>query len=410
MQHTTPPLPLPAPLYGAEAGTFAHHTVTKRLPETARRTLRENSFLPQNQAALEALAAEIPTAPLRPLREELAPDAERWAAYVSEHLGKNWLEVPWFFAEAYFFRRVLEAAGYFYPGPHRGLDPFLHQKNLGYNSAVEQIHSLCRQLNQALSLDEQSIATVLPAFLRASLWGNQADLSLWPIGAGAGPGLNHDSVEEDSESLLVDHTAELTAYLQKLPGARPTVDFINDNAGFELVTDLCLADYVLSLGLAEVVRFHLKPHPTFVSDTTAADVEQTIALLGQPGSRDANLLASRLSAHLSAGRLRLTTHHFWTSPLAGWEMPEDLRLGLEASALVISKGDMNYRRWLGDLHWPFTAPFPQIVRYFPAPLVCLRTTKSEVICGLQEEQLAELARTDPNWLTSGHWGLIQFKN
>jgi hypothetical protein len=68
----------------------------------------------------------------------------------------------------------------------------------------------------------------------------------------------------------------------------------------------------------------------------------------------------------------------------------------------------NYRRALGDAHWPWTTPLADIVSYFPAPLAFLRTCKAEVIAGLSSTQVHELRQRDPAWLTNGEWGVIQF--
>jgi len=89
-------------------------------------------------------------------------------------------------------------------------------------------------------------------------------------------------------------------------------------------------------------------------------------------------------------------------------MPASLRRKLSEADLLISKGDANYRRLLGDRHWPFTTPFDDIVGYLPAPLLALRTFKSEVAAGLHPEQVADLDKNDPDWLINGKWGVIQF--
>jgi len=49
-----------------------------------------------------------------------------------------------------------------------------------------------------------------------------------------------------------------------------------DNAGYELFTDLCLADYLLSYKFVNIVRFHGKAIPWFVSDVTLKDFTSTI--------------------------------------------------------------------------------------------------------------------------------------
>src|SRR5687767_1919138 len=106
-------LPLPEPLRGVETGTFTYFSIVERLPEIARRTVAETSFAPAVRAAIEQLIAEIPNAPLRPLTDHYAPDTADWQGYLARYPGQNWLEVPWFLTEEYFYRRILEATGYF---------------------------------------------------------------------------------------------------------------------------------------------------------------------------------------------------------------------------------------------------------------------------------------------------------
>jgi hypothetical protein len=115
-----------------------------------------------------------------------------------------------------------------------------------------------------------------------------------------------------------------------------------------------------------------------------------------------------LSELLENGRLQLQAHWFWNSPLEMWRMPASLKGELDHSKLLISKGDANYRRLVGDRHWPYTTPFADIVCYLPAPVVALRTLKSEVAAGLSPGQPEEVTERDPEWLFNGRWGLIQF--
>jgi hypothetical protein len=138
------------------------------------------------------------------------------------------------------------------------------------------------------------------------------------------------------------------------------------------------------------------------------DVIQTVAYLQKIPSRAVNAFATRLDAAIQQNRLQLNTHSFWTSPMPLWQMPAALFQELSAASLVISKGDANYRRSLGDLHWPFSKPIKEIAGYFPTHLLLLRTLKSEVVAGLQPGQSEQLAKVDPKWMTNGRWGIIQF--
>ena len=113
-------------------------------------------------------------------------------------------------------------------------------------------------------------------------------------------------------------------------------------------------------------------------------------------------------SYLNNGRLTSKTHPFWTSPLPGWEMPQELRDSFKSSTLIISKGDAHYRRLLGDRHWPYQTPLDQILGYLPSPLLALRTLKSEVAAGIKTDKIDEAKQRDPDWLVSGQWGIIQF--
>jgi hypothetical protein len=138
------------------------------------------------------------------------------------------------------------------------------------------------------------------------------------------------------------------------------------------------------------------------------DVHDTIEFLAACSDGDVQSLAHRLQDHMAQGRLLCRDDGFWTYPLVFWEMPESLRQELAQSALILIKGDANYRRCLGDRNWPFTTALADIVCYFPGPLVALRTLKSELAVGLGLEQIAALNQEDSEWLTNGQWGVIQF--
>jgi hypothetical protein len=116
----------------------------------------------------------------------------------------------------------------------------------------------------------------------------------------------------------------------------------------------------------------------------------------------------RLAGQIAQGRLEMTQDFFWNSPKFAWEMPEHLRQELAAASLVISKGDANYRRLVGDFYWDSTTPFADVVGYFPAPLAVLRVLKAELVIGLPEGKAEEVKRSDPDWMVDGNWGVIHF--
>jgi uncharacterized protein with ATP-grasp and redox domains len=402
-----PHLTIPDPLRGSEVGTFAHDTVVRRLPNIVRRTILENEYPDYVVRNLDALIAEIPDQPIRRLEDPQAPDEQKWQSYIQPYLGCNWLEVPWFFAEFYLYRRILEATGYFQSDEWGYLkDPYILQKQKSLESAKEAVRPLAAKVNQWVE-GQARTKHVLQHILRMDLWGNKADMSLWPVSEGEQARVNQG--EDGDEKIIIDDSQVVTKYLCNQEPDTLRVDLLLDNAGSELVTDLNLADYLLSSGLASDVILHPKNYPIFVSDATAEDVEDTLAFMERQSSSKVALVVKRLRELQREGRLKCQADYFWTFPLAFWEMPEHLRSDLSDSDLVISKGDAHYRRLLGDRHWPPTTPFEEIMSYFSSPILALRVGKSEVVCDLEPGRAEILNEKDPDWRTNGRWGWIQFK-
>ena len=186
------------------------------------------------------------------------------------------------------------------------------------------------------------------------------------------------------------------------------VDIILDNVGLELAYDLLLADFLIEQGLSQKIVLHAKVYPTYVSDVTILDIQHMIDHLAGMDSKLTSALGKRLRAHRETGRLELFAHPYWISPLPAWEMPPGLRQELGGADLLVSKGDANYRRWLGDRHWETTLPVQEIAAYRPAPLLLIRVLKSELVTGLKPGQAQEMDGRDPRWLFNGGWGVIQF--
>lgn len=82
---------------------------------------------------------------------------------------------------------------------------------------------------------------------------------------------------------------------------------------------------------------------------------------------------------------------------------------LQESLLMIFKGDLNYRKLLGDFNWDFCERFETCLRGFrPSNLCTLRTVKGDLICDLKSGQADELSRQKPDWMFTGDYGVIQY--
>jgi hypothetical protein len=408
-----PQLSLPEPLRALEIPSFTNTSVVIRLPDIAGRTLSENHFDAVIVERIETLIHEIPYSLIRPVDIPNAPCAEDWLEYVQPYLGMNWLEAPWFFIEEYFYIRILEATGYFQPGPGFLRDPYAHQKQLGLESSRLAAKRLTELVEESFALPSNTRLEAFARLILADLWGNQNDLSLWPVsknGKGHSGGFAADGASHwnagPNPYLLSNDLPGLLTYLEKLgKNGLARMDIILDNAGYELVADLALADFALTSGLARQVVLHAKTYPVFVSDSLRKDIIDTIDWLCFSSHEPDRQMGIRLREALLRDSLILEHHPFWTSPLPWWDMAEDLRSSLASSSLIISKGDANYRRLLGDLHWPLELPFHSVVTYSDPAVLALRTCKSEIAVGIQPEKIP---LEDHAWMYNGRYGLVQF--
>ena len=371
-----------------ESNAFAHHSMRVRVPGILDETLDLNpDYPPGIRAALAHLRDDLRADAPIPMLDLPAPDYSMWQTAYEAHPGATWLGAEWFFAETFCYRHVIQAVRWW----ETRRDPFYPKKEQEYNS-----DALWSLLGQALETDGAPDER-LHQLLAFTLWGNRIDLSF-------AASMAHGGESGHEDDLLVD---DRDAAVRQVIGGDGVVHVVADNAGTELALDLALIDGLLDVGV-ETVMLHLKMHPTFVSDATVTDYWHFIDLLRRRGGA-LHDLADRLVAALEDGRLRLAPDLYWNSSLVLRDMPGPIRQLFSGSRLVIIKGDANYRRLADDAIWPPDLPFSEMVAYFPAPVLALRTLKSDPITGLPSGLAEKLDADDPDWRTTGRRGVIQVK-
>ena len=435
---STPPV-----ITSDEPGSWAHDTVSRRLREDIlARVFRDNADVlasgtnaEANLRALDAELAAAATSVITRVPPDGGPDVDTWTQLCEPHLGKTWLEAPWLFAEFYFYRRILAAIGYFDPAsPAFGHDPFARDKRAGLDAGMGAAASLARRANAfAEKCQSGSAATAeeVRLFLMVALWGNRMDLSIWPEdGGNEGGGMKGeraanafaDALSSGEKYLLADDSQAATRLLLSPAPVKPRerqtaggtkskakdVSVVVDNAGFELTCDLALADALIVGGCASRVTLRVKAHPTFVSDATVADAIDTVEAMASSADADVAAMGARWRQHLASGAWVLVPDFAWCQPQPFWSLPDPVAAELARSALVIVKGDANYRRLLRDARWDLATPFEDVTCCFPAPLLALRTLKAELGCGIPRLKAKDAEEKRPgDWMTSGTFGCAQ---
>jgi uncharacterized protein with ATP-grasp and redox domains len=379
------------PILSNQPGSYPWTVLRDRHPALLRQVLDRSPYPPERRAAIERLGREI-AGPIEPLTDD-GEDAQTWAGWSAGYLGQSWYDVPFLWAENYFYRKLLAAVGYLEPGPWRGIDPFGPFKDAELAGPLVDQELAALDGLAALSAEEKEDALIL-----AALWGNRADLGfLIQAGGVAAPG-------ERVDHLVVDDRPLLRKLLDADGG---TVVVVADNAGRELLPDLVLIDHLLTAGRAARVVLHLKPRPYFVSDAMLADLLAALRRMTAAASSEAVAIGRRLESAITEGRLVVRAEPFSVAPLWYRDLPDELLAEFATAKLTIMKGDLNYRRLVGDANWPATTSFAELTSYFPSPVVALRTLKSDVVVGLTPPQLTALDATATAWRTTATYALIQ---
>ena len=313
-----------------------------------------------------------------------------------------------------------------------------------YEQIVSTIHS-----EGAHTTPEQE-NLLFTEVMEICLWGNATDLSLLTSATyediqklqGA------EARKRAEENILANDLPEVYEVLTKLrenaqPGEERTVDIILDNSGFELFVDLILAGYLLETNLATNVILHPKSIPWFVSDVLPKDFFDLLSALQNPqkffefseGYNNSTLAApltieqvatlshlfKNLSTHHGEGRLIIRPNLFWTTAHSYHRLPhvnEELKADLQASQLVIFKGDLNYRKLTADAAWPPTTLFRNAIGDMAKGfrVLALRTCKADVVVGLPEGVDERLRKETGDtgevrkWAWGGKWAVVQFSD
>jgi uncharacterized protein with ATP-grasp and redox domains len=378
----------PTPIQTNSSNEWANYSMKVRAPKIIEDIQTQNPDYPKPvQDALKILRHSIENDAHIPMIDLPAPDRDEWAVIYVDYAGDTWLNSEWFFAETFVYRHIMQAVRWW----ENYRDPFAPKK-------AEELASdtLWSFLDLALADRTLDYEERLAKLLFYALWGNRIDLSYTA-------GIAHGQVGAADE-LIENHTDHILVHLHD-HAAGGVVHIVGDNTGTELAADLVLVEALLER--VDQVMYHVKMHPTFVSDTTVPDFHRMLSCMeGQ--SADTKALATTLNDALDSGRLRLIPDLYWNNSRWLWDLPPRLYSTFKDATLVILKGDLNYRRAIGDAIWSPGESFAEAVSYFPAPLLALRTLKSDALVGSTAELEARLNASDPKWRFSGRYGVIQF--
>nr|KAK5440957.1 Hairy/enhancer-of-split with YRPW motif protein 2 [Exophiala xenobiotica] len=376
------------------------------------------------------LRQKVDNASLLPEDERLS-DVEDWNAQLRQIQGCSWLAAPWLFTECYLYKRVQAIFVISDTQIWPSYDYFKRQKDSTFaksSAAVEELAA--RFINMVKEKDAFTDQTHADAqrllfteMVEIALWGNATDLSmLGPLSVEDLQSLQgRDSIAKSRRNIVDDDLDDVWRFLSRHP--RANIDIVLDNAGFEFFTDMLLATYLLEMKIAASIRIHVKDFPWFVSDVIPSDIPSLFSHLNSteifPHHRqEIDQLVTRMQNQLSSGAIQVQQHPFWTTGHTYHDMPshaKNLFEDLKSRDLVITKGDLNYRKLTRDGLWPHTTRFEDAIgpmgRGSGINVMALRTNKADVVVGIETEaKVAELHKEAPNgaWTRNGRYAVISF--
>ena len=252
--------------------------------------------------------------------------------------GKDYMNAPWLFAEAYKYRVLhscFSRSKFF-----KSYDVFFRQKCETFSRSSEAVFELATRFaapyepDTSLPADKQLDAKRLlfHELTQVALWGNATDLSLLinmteeDIKRLQASG--SESLAASEKNIIGNHLEKVWQYVSsdKFGGSKKggRFDFVMDNAGFELYSDLVYADWLMQSGLASECRFHGKRFAWFVSDVTDADFKWLInqMVYGHlfPEASDEDLealrtMGNRWRDYVAKGKWVYEQHPFWSESL-----------------------------------------------------------------------------------------------
>jgi len=443
-----PPKPL---LRGIIPGSFAEDTFNRRLPDIFTQVVKtfeealKNVDSSENEKIIEGKEIKLKLEKivddmkndreLIEFTEDGYADCDEWndcIRFWKERNEATYKKCSWLFAESYLYRLL---AHYFSVSKYwKNYDVFtIKKENSLIGPTWKSVVAMADMMNPIINNDDcdDDLGDIFISFLKYSLWGNQADLSLHTNAKTNLTNLHKitlDEIKKSDVNLISDASSRIWDYVSTLKGKR--IDFILDNAGYETYNDLVFADWLMTKGFASSIVWHCKQIPWYVSDTNIKDFNWIIdTCINPPDSLkdfdNSNVIemAKRWKSYLDNGQWILNDDIFWTSNYPFWHMAifaPKLYEYLSDSSLLIFKGDMNYRKTVYDCYWPFTQPFNEACGNFgkPSPIsgkpfppfTCLRTCKADVITGLEEGVSEKLDQRCKEWLVNGKFGVIQFND
>ncbi|KYN02992.1 PREDICTED: putative protein-glutamate O-methyltransferase [Cyphomyrmex costatus] len=429
--------PFGTPLSGVYKRSYAHVTIKDRLPviltkiidtlcqnknkiidtysENAEKDIKEIiGFI--SQLKTEMLTNKA----LKPLRlnTKVINDAEEWNKYLEYRTSvedgvPTWFNTDWLYCECHMYRVLAQEISLL--NTMYNYDPFEYQKQTDFINSIESVDLMITLYIKDIlcnkEYNKENSKNDFLKFLKLSLWGNRHDLSATAGAPSSQTGNPLVIVESLNENIVVNDWEVVWDIVNKSMKENDNIHIVLDNAGYELFTDLCLAAFLVTIAPTTKITFHVKLYPWYVSDTTVHDFLWMLDYMNRLNDHpNIQLLGKTFKNLMDQEIWSIKEEPYWTGPYDFRQMKErgkNVYAQLSDAKLVIFKGDLNYRKLLGDINFEYNTNFSIALGNFqPTNILSLRTMKSDICVGLSND-MAEFFEKHKDKLITGEYAIIQ---
>ncbi|SCM00346.1 conserved protein, unknown function [Plasmodium chabaudi adami] len=425
---------LPGPLTCEKANTMENDTIIRRIPETILKRVREeNSEYGQNKNIEESLEKLnnllINSDKCTYEMLECNIDNKFWNFLLSDFIKREIkiLNNTWLFNEYYFYRYL----NCVYDFEKTNYDFFFYEKKksiIHNKDLIEEICKCSKNLIEMYNNNPNDQVKIFSIFFFFSLWSNQFDLS-WNASKNQNEENQNNENDIKKKSLKqkkfsfdtknIDHLYNSfylenildndisRVYKDMVSKKNKRFDIVLDNMGIELICDLCFLYFIYQY--FDEIYIHTKKFPLFVSDNMTKDIKYTLDILSSDEQYPNSVfMAKNWKQLIDSNKWKVQDNVYWNLPLPYWIMPKTLLEEMKESSFVCFKGDANYRRCLGDLHFDFSKPSKDVLNYFPFSVIALRCLKSPVCCGIDKSIVDEMNKKSTDWSNYGEYAILQY--
>lgn len=303
------------------------------------------------------------------------------------------------------------------------IDPFLDAKiasiksdycneSIKHKSKIKELLNLGIQIKECIG-DQRQKDNIIE-LLKLNLSANSTDLSqlFWEQFSSV------TSIIDDGEIFWEEFVSDLHNVNR--------INVLVDNFGIEFLADIIMGYYfILKKGRDSSIEivYHVNELPVFVSDVKRGDDQVLFKVLTELIKDNAQYkyLLEDINHFIQNGKIKFKSDFFWNMPSRYDTIAQskykksgylsEVKSIFTGNDLLIIKGDLNYRRMVGDKNYNPQKKIEKFIKYISCPVLIIRSFKSNVtLLGKSYNNVVENKNIEQDWQSNGKYGVIQYIN